>query len=78
MLINVYDSPPNSSYKIKQLALGSNVDTMSMGHTLEFIASLNSEAILLVRDRMTRITIHLMRNLLILIDSMITETRRMP
>ena len=48
MLINVYDSHPNSSYKIKKLALGSDVNTM--GHTLEFIASLKNKAILLVWD----------------------------
>ena len=40
--------PHNSFYKIKQLALGSDLDIM--GHTLEFIAPLKNKAILLVGD----------------------------
>ena len=47
-LINVYDSPPNSSYKIKQAAAG--LDTDVIDQLINFAAELNNKNIMLAGD----------------------------
>ena len=47
-LINVYDSPPQSSYKIKQRAAGNDVDTLEQ--LIDFVAKLENKSIFLVGD----------------------------
>ena len=48
ILINVYDSPPNSSYKCKQLAAGEDVNVMDQ--LMNFMAELDNKAIILSGD----------------------------
>ena len=48
VLINVYDSPSNSSYKIRQIATGSDIDTID--HLLNFVAQLDNKAVMLAGD----------------------------
>lgn len=48
ILINVYDSPPNSSYKIKQTAAGANTDVIDQ--LIDFAAGLNNKSIMLAGD----------------------------
>ena len=48
ILINVYDSPPNSSYKIRQAAAGANTDVIDQ--LIDFAARLNNQSIMLAGD----------------------------
>jgi hypothetical protein len=48
VLINVYDSPPQSSYKIKQRAAGNDVDTLAQ--LTDFVARLENKSVFLVGD----------------------------
>ena len=48
ILINVYDSPPNSSYRSKQLAAGEDVNVMEQ--LMNFTAKLDNKSIILADD----------------------------
>ena len=48
VLINVYDSPPQSSYKAKQRASGNDIDTIDQ--LTDFIAGLENKSIFLAGD----------------------------